>query len=175
MFEERHPLGSAISGNTSDPRVFYELDAFLGAARRIYESMRKVLWKHYGSGKSGRWKSIKTALESSGIIPVTFVQQVSASWQSYGNKLTEYRDCVMHNDPLTDGGTTCQMEWYGRRWGITVKLPANPGQKSRRSFDFSSGPEALTYCHEATCHLVDLCQILECLDQVRHHLDNPKL
>jgi hypothetical protein len=48
---EHIPPGTAIHGNTSDPRVFYEIDAFLGAARRVYESIRKVLWKHYHNPK----------------------------------------------------------------------------------------------------------------------------
>src|SRR5437764_5578949 len=43
LFERIHPLGTAISGNTSDPKVFYEVDAFLGAARRVYESIVHVL------------------------------------------------------------------------------------------------------------------------------------
>jgi hypothetical protein len=79
----------------------------------------------------------------------------------------------MHYDPLTDGATTCWMERYGNRWGMNVKLPANPEPKSRLSFDFATGPEALSYCHTIACHLVDVCQGLEALERVRHHLDNP--
>jgi hypothetical protein len=45
LFEEHSPVG--LSGNTSDPRIYYEIDAFLGDARRVYESIRKVLWRHY--------------------------------------------------------------------------------------------------------------------------------
>src|SRR5918911_1062505 len=73
LFERIHPIGTAIEGNTSDPRVFYEIDAFLGAARRVYESIRKVLWKHYhGRGTSGRWRSIRTVLNSPGKVPTSF-------------------------------------------------------------------------------------------------------
>jgi hypothetical protein len=45
LFERHHPPGIANRGNTSDPRVFYEVDAFLGAARRVYESIIRC----YGS------------------------------------------------------------------------------------------------------------------------------
>lgn len=175
LFEKIHPPGTANRGNTGDPRVFYELDAFLGAARRVYESMRKVLWKHYGDGPKGRWGSIRGTLKSADNVPAPFAQQLAESWKSFGERLADYRDCVMHNDPLTDGGTTCWMERYGIRWGMNVKLPANPERKSRLSFDFATGPEALSYCHTVACHLVNVCQALEALERVRHHLDNPRM
>jgi hypothetical protein len=148
LFERQHPPGTAIRGNTSDPRVFYEIDAFLGAARRVYESIRKVLWKHYhGPGTAGRWSSIRKVIESPHKVPPFFASELQKSWHTFGEKLTDYRDCVAHYDPLTDGGTTCWMDWYGNRWGITVKLPANPAKKGRLAFDFDAGPEALSYCH----------------------------
>jgi hypothetical protein len=175
LFEQIHPPGSAIRGNVGDPRVFYEIDAFLGATRRIYEAIRKVLWKHYGGGTGGRWRSIRNALTSTGIVPTSFAEELNQSWQSFGEKLTDYGDCVAHYDPLTDGGTTCWMEWYGNRWGMTVRLPANPAEKSRRAFDFLSGPEALTYCHSVACHLVELCESLESQDAIRKHLDSPPI
>jgi hypothetical protein len=34
-------------GNTSDDRIYFEIDGFLGDARRVYESIRKVLWRGY--------------------------------------------------------------------------------------------------------------------------------
>jgi hypothetical protein len=174
LFERTHRPGTAICGNTSDPRVYYEIDAFLGAARRVYESMRKVLWKHYRTGPNGRWRCIRGAVKANAV-PEPFAQKLRASWDLFGQRLTEYRDCMTHNDPLTDGATTCRMEWYGSRWGMNVKLPSNPGAKSRQSFDFATGPEALNYCHTVACHLVDVCQALETTERVRHHLDNPRM
>jgi hypothetical protein len=115
-FEQIHPKGTAIRGNIGDPRVFYEIDAFLGASRRVYETIRKVLWKHYGKGSGGRWSSIRNVLTSTGFVPNSFAKELSHSWKSIGGKLTDYRDCVAHYDPLTDGATTCWMEWYGNRW-----------------------------------------------------------
>jgi hypothetical protein len=171
LFETIHSPGTAIRGNTSDPRIFYELDAFLGAARRVYESIRKVLWKYYGTG-SGRWRSIRGALKDDRV-PTTFSKCLKESWVGFGEKLADYRDCIAHNDPLTDGGTTCWMDWYGSRWGMTAKLPSNPKQKSRQSFDFETGPEILTYCHTVACHLVDLCEALEAQEKVKFHLNNP--
>ena len=176
LFEHIHPPGTAIRGNTSDPRVFYEIDAFLGAARRVYESIRKVLWKHYhGRGTTGRWSSIRKVVNSPDKIPASFATSLQQSWQSVGEELTAYRDCVAHYDPLTDGGTTCWMHWYGNRWGMTVKLPSNPYEQSRLAFDFASGPEALSYCHSVACHLVELCESLEAQTTIRSHLDHPRM
>jgi hypothetical protein len=167
LFEHIHPPGTAIRGNTSDPRVFYEIDAFLGAARRVYESIRKVLWKHYHHpGPTGRWRSIRKVVESLDNIPALFASELRKSWNTFGEKLADYRDCMAHYDPLTDGGTTCWMDWYGNRWGMTVKLPANPDKRGRFAFDFDSGPEALSYCHSVACHLVELCESLEAQTKV---------
>lgn len=114
LFERMHPLGTTIRGNMSDPRVFYEIDAFLGAARRVYESMKDVLWKHYHPGVTGKW-------------------------------------------------------------GMTIKLPANPHEQSRKAFDFDSGPEALSYCHSVACHLVELCESMETQTKVASYLTNPRM
>jgi hypothetical protein len=176
LFERIHPPGTARRGNTSDPRVFYEIDAFLGAARRVYESIRKVLWKHYHSpGTTGRWRSIRTVVESMDSIPPLFAFELRRSWNTVGKKLADYRDCVAHYNPLTDGGTTCWMAWYGNRWGMTVKLPANPDKRGRLAFDFDAGPEALSYCHSVACYLVELCESLEAQTKVASHLANPRM
>jgi hypothetical protein len=109
-----------------------------------------------------------------GNIPALFAAELRESWNTVGEKLTDYRDCVAHYDPLTDGGTTCWMDWYGNRWGMTVKLPANPDKKSRLAFDFDAGPEALSYCHSVACHLLELCESLEAQTKVASYLANPR-
>lgn len=174
VFERMHPVGTAIRGNIGDHRVFYEVDAFLSSARRVYESIRKVLWKHYRiPSEQGRWSSITKVFHSSNSIPEIFLNTLQQSWDEVGKQLKAYRDCVAHYDPLTPGHTTCWIDLYERRWGMTVKLPANPSRHGRLAFDFVSGPEALTYCHSVACHLVDLCELLETQRSVRAHLDNP--
>jgi hypothetical protein len=175
LFESMQCPLTTVSGNASDPRAFYEIGAFLGAARRVYESIRKSLWKHYrNTGATGRWRSIRTVLHSfDHRIPASFVSELHQSWNSIGDKLAAYRDCVAHYDPLTPGHTTCWMERYGQRWGMSIRLPANPDRKNRRVFDFASGPEALSYCHSVACHLVGLCESLEAQEKVALFLANP--
>lgn len=174
LFEETYPSATTLKGNVWSPNVFYEIDAFLGAARRVYESIRKVLWKHYqGRGTTGRWSSIRKVFTSPGNVPKSFLDVLDKSWQTVGIKLTDYRDCVAHYEPLTNGMTTCWLDRYEGRWGATVKLPANPEVQSRMAYDFDSGPEALEYCHSVACHLVDLCESLEAEPKLRSYLDNP--
>ena len=57
---------------------------------------------------------------------------------------------------------------------MTVKLPSDPTPKSRNEFDFESGPDALSYCHNVACQLVDLAESLCAQDKIRHHLENPR-
>jgi hypothetical protein len=173
VFERIHPEGTAIRGNIWNANMFYEVDAFLGAARRVYESIRRVLWKHYQEGQGGRWSSIRKVLKSPGKVPESFLIKLDESWQTIGNKLTAYRDCVTHYEPLTNGITTCWLDRYQGLWGATVKLPSNPDAKSRLAFDFASGPDALEYCHSVACHLVELCELLEAEPKIRAYLDNP--
>jgi hypothetical protein len=172
LFNQHHPVGSAVRGNLDDPRVYYETDAFLGAARRIYESLIRVLWKHYYAGSRGRWNSTRTAVKSLDKVPRLFATELQESWRSTGIKLADYRNCVAHYLPLTNGQTTCWFELFEEHWGMIVKLPANPEKKSR-NFDFENGPDALTYCHSVANHLVDLCNSMMTQTKIAAYLTNP--
>ena len=60
LFEEIYP--DAIRGNAGDDRIYFEVDGFLGDARRVYESIRKVLWKHYPTPGRSRWRGIRETM-----------------------------------------------------------------------------------------------------------------
>ena len=175
LFEEYHP--DALRGNTSDPRIYYEVDAFLGAARRVYDAISKVLWKHYVGKPQGRWRSIRKLVESKtelATIPAEFAQPLKQSWDAFGVKLTDYRDVVMHIAPLAGEGATW-MDRYGGQWGAKVGLPTNPEAKSRATFDNTEGKgiDALGYCHGIAAHLIGLCEVLMALPAVDAHIVNP--
>lgn len=174
VFETDSRIRFARKGNFSDPRIFYEIDALLTVALRVYESVRKVLWKYYMPGSKGRWRSIKGALASDRV-PDGFGALLNNSWKSVGEDLKAYRDCLAHYDPLTDGATTCWMEPIANRWGMTVKLPASPKSEGlgRHDYDFDAGPEALAYCHKLACHLVGLCETLQSQTIIATKLANP--
>lgn len=172
LFETRH--SRARRGNTGDPRVFYEIDAFLGAARRVYEKIRGVLWKHWNAtGSKGRWKSFRKVFDSPHSIPKPLLHALDCNWRDIGGKLSEYRNCVAHYDPLHPGHTTCWVALRGGRSQVTVHLPANPSAQSRRGFDFEGGPDALSYCHAAACHIVDICDLIQQQPTIQKYLDCP--
>jgi len=175
LFERDYPPGKAVRGNTDDPRVFYEIDAFLGAARRVYEFTEKLILKHYFPGKKHRGSSMQNVINMLRKVLPLFATELQESWNKFGKNLKDYRDCVAHNDPLNEGSNTCWMNWHGNRWGMTIRLPANPDEEKRTGFDFDSGPEALSYCHSVACHLVELCESLEAQTKVATYLANPRM
>ena len=174
LFEELH--ADAIRGNTDDPRIYFEVDAFLGDARRVYELIRKVLWRHYPTPGKSRWRGIRQTLDDpSKVIPTQFAELLEQSWTGFGEKLTAYRDCISHYVPLTYHGATCWMSRFDGRWGATVTLPTNPESKSRAAFDNvqGNGIDALGYCHGVAVHTVRLCEELMALPAVASHIVNP--
>lgn len=164
LFDELHPdLRSGRTGNTSNQALAFEVDATLSAARRIYESLRKVIWKHYrpeGVDAASRWRSFDNMLKT---VDTTTISPDCAdilkhSWNSSGRRLKAYRDCLSHADALDDGGNTCWLTQQNGRWHMTYKLPANPEAKSHYKFDFENGPDSLTYCWEMVTHLVKITE-----------------
>lgn len=177
LFEELPAATNSMQGNTSDDRMYFEVDAFLGAARRVYDSISKVLWKHYVGRPKGRWRSVRSLVESEAnlaSIPADYAQALKESWDAFGEKLTDYRDVVMHIAPLAGEGATW-MNRYDGRWGATLGLPTNPGAKSRANFDNvqGNGIDALGYCYEVAVHLVGLSEKLTALPAVESHIVNP--
>ena len=95
LFEEIYP--DAIRGNAGDDRIYFEVDGFLGDARRVYESIRKVLWKHYPTPGRSRWRGIRETMnDPSKVFPPPFAALLEQSWTRFGEKLTAYRDCISH-------------------------------------------------------------------------------
>lgn len=168
-FEKNFPQETTVRGNIHGPNVYYEIDAFLSSGRRIYETISNVLWKHYHRGEPGRWSGMNKAIKSLDKVPLQFASELRESWNRYGSKLKDYRDCVMHHVPLHETSETCWLNRHGKNWGMTVKLPANPQAKSRKQLDYNSGPDALTYCHEVAVHLVKLCTSLNSQEQIVRH------
>jgi hypothetical protein len=177
IFNELHGyLDGPQSGNTGDSRVLFEIDAFLGAARRVYEAISQILWKHYHAGESGRWRSMRNAADAIGTgnskVPAQIGDDVVASWNAYGVKLADYRNYVAHTGALSSGDT-CWMRRYDRRWGASVMLLENPEDKKRVLTKPDAGVDALAYCYDVAVHLVKLCEQVSAADEVAHYLAHP--
>lgn len=163
-FDEIHPGGSAVRGNMHMPPIYYEADAFLTAARRWYEILLRLLWKHYGSGRCP--KTFHKLFDDPGEVPADHLALLKASWTTHGTHLNDYRNCLIHHDPLDDGGKTAWTSPRNGRWGTTVKLPANPRAHCRESFDFDNGPDVLTYAHALACHLTEVAEATDRLPAI---------
>lgn len=173
---EKNVSENAIRVGGSEPRLYYEVEAFFGAARRIYEAISKLLWKHYAVPRNmnGRWRSIDGAINSD-VVPDSFVTSLRQSLDLYGETLTAYRDFIMHTAPLTDGVGACSLRRIEERWGLKIPLPTNPEKKVRRVYDVmqGDGPDALSYCYGVAVHMVALCEGLMALPEIAHHIANP--
>jgi hypothetical protein len=174
IFDEYHGyVDGPQSGNTGDSRVLFEIDAYLGAARRVYEAISKVMWKHYHAGATGRWRSMRNAADAIGSgsskVPVQIGDPALASWNAYGIKLADYRNYVAHTGALSNS-ETCWMGRYDRRWGASVMLLDNPENKRRVPTGPDVGVDALAYCYDIAAHLVKLCEQLAAADTVAHYL-----
>jgi hypothetical protein len=162
--------------NTSDPRIFFEVDAFLAASRRAYDAISNVAWKHY-LRRSGRWssahKAIKWIAKNPGELPLEIAEPLKESWDNCGAKLTHYRDYIMHHVPQISGSQTVWMDGFDGRWGATIPLPANPETMSRASSNPTRKIDALSYCHGVATELVRLAEYLLAQPVVSAYIANP--
>jgi hypothetical protein len=154
------------------------VDAYLGAARRVYEAISKVLWKHYSGAPDGkgRWSSMRktvAAIESGSThVPAQIATSVVSSWNTYGVTLADYRNYVAHTGALSPSGT-CWMSRFSRRWGASIALLENPEDKKRVPTSPDVRRDALAYCHDVAAHLVALCEQLSAVPEIAHYLANP--
>ena len=163
-------------GNTSDARVFFEVDAFLAAGRRAYDAITNVAWKHYRKGPD-RWSSanhaIKSIKKNSDTLPSEIADTLIESWDNCGAKLTDCRDYVMHHVPQISGSQTVWMDGFDGRWGATIPLPSNPETKSRYRSNPTKEIDALTYCHSVATELVTLAEFLTAQPVISSYIENP--
>lgn len=170
LFEDHHDSSVTASGNHDDPVVFFEVDALLTVGRRVYEALRKVLWKHYAAGRRGRWRSIRATLDAPEL-PSDFRDVLHDSWSMKGKSMSDYRDCIAHYDSLNNGLTTCWMQPINGRWAMSVKLPIDPSKgRGLHGFELHGGPDALAYSYECLLSLVHVCRALELQPVVQQFL-----
>ena len=77
------------------------------------------------------------------------------SWQVYGERLTDYRDCIIHYTPIDFGMSTANMHKLDDGiWSVMMRIPDNPETKSKSAFTFAKGLDALTYGWELSNEIV---------------------
>jgi hypothetical protein len=154
---------SSIPGHTDSSFIsfgyqlepYVELDALLTAARRAYDASRYILWGVFGPNKGGLPSNFKKTLPECRKLTPELRETLEKSWQTYGERLTEYRDCIIHNSPIDFGlGTGSMQKLDGGVWSVLMRIPDNPEVKSQAAFTFAKGLDALTYGWELTNEIV---------------------
>ncbi len=131
---------------------YFELDALLTAARRAYDTSRYVLWSAFGSNKPGVPSNFTQTLPACGKLPSELREK---SWWNYGERLTDYRDCIIHYTPIDFGmGSATMHKLAGGVWSVMMRIPDNPETNSRSAFTFTKGLDALTYGWELSNEIV---------------------
>lgn len=131
-FERTHPIGTAKRGNTSSDAVYFEFDAYVGSARRVFEHLRRLVWKHFG-GKGGAPGTFSKLVRAIPDLPGDLEHALTDSWNTSGRRLKNYRDCISHFVPLDPGSHTAWLEPRDGRWAMTVRVPSNPDARSRKA------------------------------------------
>lgn len=154
---------SSIQGHGDAPCIsfgyqlepYFELDALLTATRRAYDASRYLLWSVFGPNKGGIPSNFKKTIPSCSKLPSELRETLENSWQAYGERLTDYRDCIIHYAPINFGmGTASMQKLEGGVWSVLMRIPDNPEAKSQSAFTFAKGLDALSYGWELANEIV---------------------
>ena len=131
------------------PTPYYEFDACITAARRLFEACRHLMWKTYGRGgpgPDGFWNTLVELRKSPSLADIPY-DDIEGTWSQYGRRLSDYRNCIIHHVPVDFGMTAA---WMQRDqlgvWVTRIKIPDNPEAQAREAFSFSGNLDALEYC-----------------------------
>jgi len=129
-----------------EPESYFEFDALVTAVRRAYDSCRYLLWQYFGPGCGHTPSSFHKTLPLCRDLPKHLAERMETSWSTYGEEITEYRDCIQHYVPLDFGNSSIHMEKLDNgAWSARVLIPDNPSAKARGKFLYATKRDALTY------------------------------
>ena len=146
--------GVAILAHRTEP--YFEFDALIGCAKRTYESLRYLIWYHFG-GPGSVPRSLEATLSAQQRVPESLRERLSASWRQFGAPLTAYRDCIHHYVTVDFGMASALMRRLPiGAWGVTMRIPDNPEVRSQKRFTFQLDRDALTYGWEVAFEVLDV-------------------
>jgi hypothetical protein len=136
--------------------IYYEFDALISAARRVYNELKMITWDKFGAGRDTP-KKMDDMLHGVTSMPETVKHRMLASWQQHGARLKDYRDCAHHHTSLDIGnGSALLILLDGCIWSVRAPIPDNPEAKTHRGFTYQLNHDALTYAWELTNELINL-------------------
>lgn len=150
---------------SSHPEPYYEFDAWLSSAIRVYDTSRYIIWDAFrGTGTIPA--SFEGVVKKTGEnIPDELKQRLEQSWSSYGARIKAYRDCIHHYSPLDFGISTARTKALsGLIWSTEMHIPDNPEVRSKAKFRFDNRIDALTFAWSGTVEVVTLVtEIIEAI------------
>jgi hypothetical protein len=149
--------------------AYYEFDACVTAARRVYDVLKFPLWKFFNSRHPGHPPGLEHVLQRADQLRPALKAAIEKSWQSWGMKAREYRDSIAHWVPIEFGlGSADMLRLECGAWRALIRIPDNPIARSRQKFTYTQGFDALTFCHELVAEVSGLLQLI-----VRHIAPGP--
>jgi len=131
---------------SSHPEPYFEFDALIAAARRAYDACRYVLWKACGPSTTSLPRSFSRTVPLCMKLDARVRDDLVDSWDRWGARLTEYRDCIHHYVPIDFGLTTMFMkEALPGVWAASARIPDNPDARSKSAFRFAGRLDALSF------------------------------
>ena len=146
----------------SQEEILFEFDSFISAAKRIFETLRFIIWDKFMCGSTSIPKDFfSTFNRCKKKMPEKLSESVDQSLTQFGENLRWYRNCSQHHLPLNKGISFSHMKKLGNlAWATSIFLPDNPEACSQVEFTFSKKIDALTYSWELTNKILELVQTI---------------
>lgn len=140
---------------------YHEFDAAITAARRAYDASRYLIWQRFGGGGLFAPSSFARALKASAHLPDCLRSRLEKSWTEFGERITDYRDCIQHYVPIDFGFASASMEKVADTfWSVRIRIPDNPEARSKEKFTYAQGRDALSYCRQVAEELLTVMALV---------------
>jgi hypothetical protein len=146
-----------ILGHQLEP--YFEFDSVLALVRRLYDSLRYLLWPRYGN-RGSMPASLYRLLAQRTTMPEPLKTALLRSWEHCGDRVTAYRDCTQHYVPVDFHQCAFLQRHSSGAWTASMRIPDNPDSKSKKGFTFAGGLDALTFAWEATHEAISAASLV---------------
>lgn len=133
------------------PEPYFEFESLVTAVRRTYEYARFIIWRAFSGRSESTPRSFVKTLASCKKLPQDLRFRLESSWEQYGKKVAEYRDCIQHYVCISGVIPLLRMNQLDDGiWACTAQIPDNPEARSHRSFKYDANIDALKYGWQVT-------------------------
>lgn len=141
--------------------AYFEFDALVTAVRRAYDSLRYLLWRYFGPGRGSVPSSFSRTLNRCVSLPDELAKRLVVSWETCGEPVTAYRDCIQHYCPVGLGLATM---WMTRSpsgvWTTSARIPDNPSARTQVGFTYAGGLDALKFGWDSANEILDIAALI---------------